>query len=307
MAVFPDLLWSSRSNPLRYVAELCSALELQQAPDLIAGPLFGRGRDVFQSWSLVWQWQRCLSELSFEGTPILSFSARKDPQFLQWRPFQMGRKGLSVGTREEEITTLRCENHPAVERGPCFPEANSNAHFHSPEKWCNRWLQAKWLAFLNACCAIPPSFPKPLFSPHLTSHAIFDSTLRAQYPKPWANKIQHSQWTVWNTVHLKTSADTASHVVTVLLHVLLEEGDTESLKLIQCLQSNKAGHYVTEKLKIQQFLQKPTYQLSKEPGTDNLHLFCFLLLLQKKSMHPTLITSRKSQKNLKVQHLREPG
>lgn len=72
-------------------------------------------------------------------------------------------------------------------------------------------------------------------------------------------------------------------------------------------QSNKMGCYVTEKLKIQQFLQEPTYQLSKEPGTDNLHLFCFLLLLQKKSMHPTLITSRKSQKNLKVQHPREAG
>lgn len=67
------------------------------------------------------------------------------------------------------------------------------------------------------------------------------------------------------------------------------------------------GHYVIEKLKIQQFLQEPTYQLSKEPGTDNLHLLCFLLLLQKKSMHPTLIASRKSQKNLKVQHLREAG
>lgn len=83
-----------------------------------------------------------------------------------------------------------------------------------------------------------------------------------------------------NTVHLKTSADTASHVITVILHVLLEEGDIESLKHIQCLQTAvKDSHHVTEKLKIQQFLQKPTYQLSKEPVTDNLHLFCFLLLL----------------------------
>lgn len=88
-------------------------------------------------------------------------------------------------------------------------------------------------------------------------------------------------------------------MVTVTLRVLLEEGERERAwnAFSACSpQSNKTGHYVTEQLIIHQLLQEPTYQLSKEPGTDNLHLFCFLLLLQKKSMHPTLITSRKRQK-----------
>lgn len=63
---------------------------------------------------------------------------------------------------------------------------------------------------------------------------------------------------------------------------------------------DKIGHYVTKhyvmklfKLKTQQFLQEPTYQLSKEPDTDILHLLCFLLLLQKKSVYLTLIASKK--------------
>lgn len=63
---------------------------------------------------------------------------------------------------------------------------------------------------------------------------------------------------------------------------------------------DKIGRYVTKhyvmklfKLKTLQFLQEPTYQLSKEPDTDILHLLCFLLLLQKKSVYLTLIASKK--------------
>lgn len=60
--------------------------------------------------------------------------------------------------------------------------------------------------------------------------------------------------------------------------------------------------HVTNKPKRQQVLQMHTYQLSKESAMDNVYLLCFLLLLQKKSIHPTFIASRKSP-NLKIQCL----
>lgn len=152
----------------------------------------------------------------------------------------------TLSNGEEKVTRGRSggRNHntqvaesPSSRENYCFPEANSNIHYHSPEKRHNWWLQAKQLAFLNAYCAIPPSFPKSLFSPYLNSHTIFHSTVCAHYWMPWANMIQHKQWTLLNMVHLKTSADTASCVITVILHVLLQEGHIESSKLIKCLQT----------------------------------------------------------------------
>lgn len=105
MAVFPGWSGSPASNPLHYMAELCSALQGSWIP----GPLFGRGRDAFPK-----------TMLSFERSTIPSSSAGKKPHFLQWWPFQRARNGLRIGIQEEETTTLRFESHPAIEQATVF-------------------------------------------------------------------------------------------------------------------------------------------------------------------------------------------
>lgn len=145
------------------------ALQVSWTP----GPLFRRGRDVFPK-----------TLLTFEESTISSSSARlKQNNFLQWRPFQRGRKGLCMGTQEEEITTLRCESHPTVE-SYWFPEAYSNIHYQNPGKWCNWWLQPKQLAFLNAY--------HPSFFPFLPFHPIppsFSSSITLSIFQPFSTAL----------------------------------------------------------------------------------------------------------------------
>lgn len=104
----------------------------------------------------------------------------------------MGRKGLSVGTQEEEIATLRCKSLPAVETATVFQKLIQTFITIAQKKWHNWWLEAKWLAFLNAYCTVPPSFPSSLLAPHPNFHATFRSTMCAQYWMPWENMIQQS-------------------------------------------------------------------------------------------------------------------
>lgn len=160
MAAFPDLSGSPGSNLLHYMAELCLALQASWIP----GPSFGTGRDVFPK-----------TLLTCKGSPIPSFSARKDPQLLQWRPFQMGRKGLSLGTQEEEITTLRCESHPAVERATAFQKliqtfisiAQKNGKTDDyKQNDCHFWMHT--VASLHPSQS-PSSLPVSIFTPFSTA------------------------------------------------------------------------------------------------------------------------------------------
>lgn len=193
MAVFPGWSGSLASNPLHYMVEPCSALQGSWIP----GPLFGRGRDAFPK-----------TVLTFERSTIPSSSAGKKPHFLQWWPFQKARKGWRMGTQEEETTTLRCESHPAVERATVFQKLiQTFITIAQKNGITDDYEQNNWHFWMHTVPSLP-SFPKPLFSSHLNSHAIFHSTECAQYWMPWANMIQYNRRNVFNTVHVKTSADT---------------------------------------------------------------------------------------------------
>ena len=78
--------------------------------------------------------------------------------------------------------------------------------------------QAKLLAFRNACCAIPPPFQKPFFSPHLNSHAILHSTVctvlnatSKHHPAPSVNCVEYGA--------SESISRYSTTVITVILHV----------------------------------------------------------------------------------------
>lgn len=198
---------SPASNPLHYTAELCSAVQESWIP----GPLLGKGRDFFPK-----------TLLTFEGSSIPSSSARKNGD--NGDSFKGGGKGYAWALRRKQSqhSGARVERHSV-------PEVNSDIHYHSPEKWHNRSLRVKQLAFLNACFSLPHhhsqspfSLPISILKPFSTARNVPSTEHREHDP------AQSRNWTEYSSSKSTSSYTTASCVMRTVIPRGLEKGVRKS-------------------------------------------------------------------------------
>lgn len=168
---------------------------------------------------------------------VLSFLlSREKAPFFAMLTLSKDKEGVTHGHPGGRNHNAQVWEPPSSRASYCFPEANSNIHYHSPEKWHNWWLRAKQLEFLNAYCSIPPILPKaPLLIP---------SQFSRHFPQHWVCTVlnamsKHDPVQSEKRVEYSACKNISRYSVmtTIILHVLLEEGDLESLKHIRCLQT----------------------------------------------------------------------